>query len=177
MKRNNTKTVLRLIVLPLLTFGLAAMGLVSPLRAEGPQTIGFQGFLTSTGGTPLNASPSIEFCLYTVVSGGSSVWCETQAVTVTDGIFSVRLGSVNPLTAVPFDEQYYLGTNVAGDGEMSPRQSLEAGPYALRSKAEDRTTTVNVNCDTGGSINDALEAGARIVNISGTCDEAVVMQA
>ncbi len=73
MKRNNTKTVLTLIVVPLLTLGLAAIGLVSPLRAEGPQTIGFQGFLTNTGGTPLNASPSIEFCLYTVVSGGSSV--------------------------------------------------------------------------------------------------------
>jgi hypothetical protein len=77
----------------------------------------------------------MEFKLYTVASGGAAIWTETRSganeVQVTDGLFSVMLGSVTALTGVDFDQTLYLGVNIEGDGEMSPRKILGAVPAAF----------------------------------------------
>ncbi len=97
-----------------------------------PQYLNFQGYLTDHSGNPLNGEFSITFSLYDSPSGGTPLWTETQTVTVTNGIFSVRLGSSSPLT-LPFDKQYWLGVRLEGESsEMSPRQPLSSVAYAYR---------------------------------------------
>lgn len=100
--------------------------------------INFQGKLTNTNGTNVtNGTYSIVFSIYTVSSGGSSVWTETQpSVSVTDGIFQVALGSVTSLPgSVDFNSSsLYLGIKVGADAEMTPRVQFTAAPYAFNAQ-------------------------------------------
>lgn len=104
--------------------------------AINPQ-INFQGKLTNPDGTNVNnGTVSIVFSIYTVASGGSNIWTETQpAVSVTDGIFRVSLGSVTTLPgSVDFNtNSLFLGIKVSTDAEMTPRVQFTASPYAFNS--------------------------------------------
>lgn len=97
-----------------------------------PKYMSYQGELTDSSNNPVTATVSVEFKLYNALSGGSELWSETQSVSVTNGFFSVQLGSVTPLT-LDFDQQYFLSLNVASDGEMSPRQPINSVGYAFAS--------------------------------------------
>lgn len=119
--------------------GTIILGLLSTSVAYGainPQ-ISFQGKLTNTDGTNVtNGAYSIVFSMYTVASGGSAIWTETQpAVQVTDGIFQVNLGSVTALPgSVDFNSgSVFLGVKVGADPEMAPRILFTASPYAFNS--------------------------------------------
>jgi PKD repeat protein len=104
-----------------------------------PQTINFQGRLADSGGAPVNGTVNITFSIYDVATGGIPLWDEIQSgVTVTEGAFSVVLGSGTPI-ALPFDVQYYLGVKVDPDlVEMAPRAVLVSVPYAFTAaKADD----------------------------------------
>jgi hypothetical protein len=101
-----------------------------------PQTINYQGYLENSG-TPVNGTVNMDFAIYNIPTGGPLLWSETQSgVTVTEGTFSVTLG-INNAIDLPFDVQYYLGVNVDGDGEMTPRVELTSVPYAMRAKEVD----------------------------------------
>lgn len=132
--------------------------------AINPQ-INFQGKLTNTDGTNVtNGTYSIVFSLYSVASGGSAVWTETQgSVSITDGIFQVSLGSVTSLPgSVDFNSSdLYLGIKVGADAEMTPRVRLTAAPYAFNSDTLD-------GIDSTGFVR--LSPGAQqagFINISG----------
>jgi len=102
-----------------------------------PQTINYQGYITDSGGTPIDATVQMTFKIYNVATGGTALWTEIQpSVTVSDGIYSVVLGSVTPLN-LTFDTQYYLGVEVGTDGEMTPRQLLTSVPYAFSANVSD----------------------------------------
>jgi hypothetical protein len=122
-------------------FGIALFFVVAIMpshtkAAINPQ-INFQGKLTNTDGTNVtNGTYSIVFSIYTVSSGGSNVWTETQpSVSVTDGVFRVALGSVTALPgSVDFNTNaLYLGIKVGADAEMTPRVQFTAAPYAFNS--------------------------------------------
>ena len=51
-------------------------------QAEIPGKINYQGYLTSAAGVPVNGTIAIVFTFYTVATGGSPIWSETQNVTV-----------------------------------------------------------------------------------------------
>jgi len=102
--------------------------------AEVPTTLSYQGVLTDAGGAVVpDGTYSVTFRLYTVSSGGSPIWEETQDVQVSKGIFNVALGTVNPLGSLDFDEIYYLGISVEGEAELSPRVELHSVPYSMNS--------------------------------------------
>ena len=83
-----------------------------------PSTIGYQGFLTSANGTPVDGAVVMTFRLYAADSGGSPLWTETQlSVNVSGGVFEVVLGSLTPLTPLAFDVPYWLTTAINADGE------------------------------------------------------------
>lgn len=131
--------------------GLATAGVAS---ATIPSTIALQGQLTDATGQPLDGSFAVTFRLYNVVTGGTSLWNETQTVTVEDGLFSTSLGSVNPLT-VSFDVPYWLELEV--DGELlSPRQPLASGPYSFRAQQLEEIHVVNGNVGIGDTTPAAL---------------------
>ncbi len=113
--------------------GLALLVLVAAsASAQIPQTISYQGVLTDLEGNPVaDGTYSLTFRLYEQAEGGTAVWEETHAsVTVTDGVFGVLLGSVEPL-ALTFDRPYWLGIVVDGGAELTPRVALASVPYSL----------------------------------------------
>ncbi|HOY11376.1 MAG TPA: hypothetical protein PLK71_02520, partial [Candidatus Paceibacterota bacterium] len=87
----------------------------------------------------------MEFKLYTVPSGGSDLWTETwtgaNRIQVTNGHFSVMLGSLQSLADVDWNQTLYLGVNIGGtddipdwDGEMTPRKIIGAVPAAFEAR-------------------------------------------
>jgi fibronectin-binding autotransporter adhesin len=108
------------------------------------EQINYQGKLTDSAGDAVaDASYSIVFRLYTVSSGGTNIWTETQSVTTTNGLFSVMLGSGTSLSNIDFNQTLYLGVNVNADGEMSPRKIIGAVPAAFYANDSDTLDGLN----------------------------------
>lgn len=116
-------------------FGLAAL-VVPAIQAQTPQQIAYQGYLTDAGGVPVDeAAVTLTFRLYDAAQAGRALWVEEHAaVTVDEGVFSVRLGAVGGLGNVSFQRPLWLSVAV-GDraaDELTPRVALAAVPYALQ---------------------------------------------
>ena len=116
-----------------------------------PEVINYQGSLSDAGGNPVNATFNITFTLYDVDAGpGTTLWQETQSVTVTNGQFSVQLGADggNPLPAL-LDDPLFLGVQVDADAEMTPRQKFTSTAFALRAKTVENDTLNSLSCAEG----------------------------
>jgi len=124
-----TLTKLTLILIFLVAFNVSSF-------AEIPHLINYQGKLVDSDDTPITGTKNITFKIYNVSSGGTPLWQETQSVTADRGIFNALLGSVNDLN-LPFDVPYYLGIQVEGDSEMSPRARIGTAGYAFRAEKAD----------------------------------------
>jgi len=108
---------------------------IGMMSADVPNLIDYQGRLTDDSENPLDGSYSIVFSIYDVDTGGTAIWSETQgSIDVNDGLFQVTLGSSTSLPEDLFDDSdRWIGINVAGDGEMSPRTKIVSVPFALQS--------------------------------------------
>src|SRR5690606_26602642 len=111
-----------------------------------PMLVHYDGRLQD-GTTPAHGTYTITFRLYTQASGGNAIWSETHAVDVSDGLFSVDLGSSESLTAEMLDglDQLYLGLQVGGVGEMQPRLLVSSTFFALRAAMADGVRSGAVN--------------------------------
>lgn len=147
-------------LLAILFAGILLLVLPEPTHAATtvPTKMNFQGRLTNSSGNILSdGSYNMTFRLYTASSGGSAVWTEahdtTNRVTVTNGLFSVQLGSVVPLSASLFASgSLYLEVELpspatatcstAGcasytEGPMTPRNQVATSAYAYNSETLD----------------------------------------
>ena len=120
------------------------------MAAANPQ-MNYQGKLTTPSGVSVpDGTYNMRFWLLTSpsVATSSAVLTEsltsTEKVQVTNGLFSIMLGSSTPLTSVDFNQTLYLGVEIGGtstpawDGEMSPRKILGTVPAAFVARtAED----------------------------------------
>ena len=81
----------------ILTQQVWAKPLLSPASVPGPSatTVNYQGRLADSGGAPLDGTYGMTFALYDASTSGSLVWGPEShaAVPVSDGLFSVGLGS------------------------------------------------------------------------------------
>lgn len=115
-----------------------------------PDRMSYQGYLVDANGAALaSTSPvnySVVFRIYSVSTGGTSLWTENQTVTVDKGNFSVVLGEggvegseVRPALSTVFNSatasDLYLGITVKGlsgnNSEILPRLRLLTSPYAF----------------------------------------------
>ncbi len=114
-----------------------------------PMVINYQGYLTDNTGTALDGPVNITFAIYNVPSGGTALWTETQTVTLTDGLFTVLLGSVTPIDpATDLTGTSYLGVTVAGDSELAPRERIASNAYAMvASEAQNANLFDNMDSD------------------------------
>lgn len=92
-------------------------------------TFHYQGRLADASGAPIhNISPgvNITFSLYISDTATTPLWREPHPnVPVANGLFSVLLGSIHPLTTTVHPESdMWLGIQVEQDPEMTPRQLL-----------------------------------------------------
>lgn len=109
-----------------------------------PQQINYQGYLTDNSGNPVNGDHTMTFTIYNADSGGTGLWTETQTVSVADGVYNVILGQPgNEINPGDIDGNLYLGVTVGSDDEMTPRQSITATAFSLRSALADDAGTLD----------------------------------
>ena len=123
--------------------GPVAERLTSAATGSSKTTINYQGYLTDSSGNPVNDPLDMVFRLYNVESGGEALWTETQNVEVQDGLFSVLLGNVTPISTeiIASNNDLWLGIAVGGDEEMSPREKIASAPYAMLANVPDGSIT------------------------------------
>jgi hypothetical protein len=111
---------------------LVVVAAPSVAAAQAPALMPVQGFLTQTSGTPVTGETSITFALYAEEAGGTPLFTETQTVLVEEGYFTAYVGDVATLDLATFRDNgtVYLGIQVGGDPEMSPRLQLATVPFA-----------------------------------------------
>ena len=103
-----------------------------------PSTISYQGYLTDPSGIALDGPQSVEFSIYNVNVGGVPQWNDTQSVSVNKGLFSIQLGGPGaPFPLGLFDNPLWLGININGDGEMSPRVPFDSTAFAFNADDAD----------------------------------------
>jgi hypothetical protein len=131
-------------------------------RAEVPGLMNYQGTLTDGDGVALDTTVSMTFSIYSDSTGGATLWTETQpAVAVRSGLFNVLLGRVNSLPDTVFnDPERWLGVQVGGDPELSPRQRIASVGYAFWSAEAD--TAQYARNALGGSDGDWTISGSDI---------------
>ena len=132
-----------------------------------PRTISYQGVLKDNNDAIVtDGQYDLTFRLFDVVEFGTPLWSEdhtadnSTAVTVTDGVFSVILGSTMPLS-LNFDSQYWLEI-VVGTTPLLPRTRLTASPYSFYALRAD-TAQYALSAPTGGE-------GWSLTGNSGTVD-------
>ena len=109
-------------------------GLVS---AQIPQLINYQGLLfdPATGTAVLDDTYSITFAIYNASAGGSDIWHETHNLETKNGLYSVTLGSITPLTPdILSGTEKFLGIKVGADPEMTQRKRIVSVAYAILSE-------------------------------------------
>ena len=118
---------------------LLVLASLSPsVLAQIPPVMSFQGYLEDAG-APADGLYDFTFILYKDVDVGdpSIVWQETHdganAVSVTDGVYTVLLGSLVPLEAGDFFSDLWLGVAVNGGPELTPLIPLASAPYSFQS--------------------------------------------
>ncbi len=108
--------------------------LAGSAEAQIQRTISFQGTLADAGGDPLDGEVPVTFRLYDIPSNGSAVWSESQTVVAVKGVFNTQLGETTPLPDPYLGTYRWLGIEVDGGGEGTPRLELTAVPFALTSE-------------------------------------------
>jgi len=138
--------------------------LFSPIYAQIPHLINYQGKLTDTDGNPVSdGTYSIVFRIYDADSGGNLLWEETQSILAQKGIFSCLLGGVVDL-GLPFDKPYWLAIKVGDDEEMTPRQQIASVGYAIRAKQANSATEADTASSASNS--DMIDGYDTTVNAS-----------
>jgi hypothetical protein len=120
------KKITFLILGTLLFFGIFAQ--------EIPQKISYQGKLLENGSL-VTGTKSIKFTIAT--------WTETQNITVTNGLYSVQLGSITPIPTNIFTDNASVSLQISVEGTtLSPQTEVLSVAYAF--KAEKAVDTDNI---------------------------------
>lgn len=120
---------------------IALMCFASTAYAQVPHLVRYQGYLKDSQGAPLEGPYTLTFRLYAAATGGAPVWIEPQSgVPISQGSFSVLLGTVTALDAVDWSTPLWLSTQVNTDAELSPRQQITSVPLAIRAESAEKLT-------------------------------------
>jgi hypothetical protein len=169
MKRNKLITT---VMVTLITVVVTAT-----VKADQPQLVNYQGFLTDSLGQPISGSRGVTFNIYDTSVGGVALWSSGQVtVQVDSGFFSYLLGSGSSLPPALFEgANRWLGIRIHPDNEMTPRTRLTSVPYAYHTQMSDTSSFSLVG---GGWEVDSgqvsLATGSEMVGIGTTSPEAML---
>ena len=170
------------ILTALILFCVAGLSLFSaPKTSAAPNyEINYQGKLTNASNVAVaDDTYNMRFWLLTSpsIATTSAVWTEsltgTNKVQVTNGLFSVMLGSTSPLTGVDFNQTLYLGVEIGGtstpawDSEMSPRKILGAVPAAFHASTSQNAVTVGGVASTSFIRSDEADTASGLLTFTG----------
>ncbi len=135
--------------------GVGANPQAQSAQAAAETVISYQGMLTDPSGTPFNTTVSMVFAIYDARSVGNLKWGpETQSVLVSDGLFSVLLGSVTPIDPADLGGDLWLNIKVNGE-QLTPRESIAGVIRAVMAERADGDFIVNGNLGIGTASPDA----------------------
>lgn len=123
------------------------LAMAATAQAAVPQLINYQGYLKESG-VAVNGTKSVTFTLYDASSGGSQLCTSgAQSVTVTNGLFSYKIGSGGcNLSSIDWDASaVYLELTVEGT-TLTPREQITGSAYSVETQA------VNVEFAPAGDI-------------------------
>ena len=122
------------------TTGILSLAAQDDSPADSPAgLVAYQGRLADSDGNPLTGTYNMIFRLYESSGAGAlplweEQWTGPNSVGVSDGLFNVMLGSLNPIPqeVVTGNATLWLGITVDTDDEMSPRVQLGSVPFAVQ---------------------------------------------
>ncbi len=117
----------------------------------------YQGSLQSSG-LPANGSYDLEFKMFDLASGGTQYGSTLQrlSIPVANGVFAVSLDFGPTVFQNGADRYLDIAVRAAGGGTftpLTPRQKIDAVPYAVKSLTSSIADTVFVSGIPGGSGN------------------------
>ena len=114
--------------------------------ASVPRGVQYQGTLAHPDGTPMDTTVAMLFELFADSTGGAAVWSESHsAVTVTDGLFSIRLGWITEFSDNVLQlPQLWICVTVGNNSEMQPRVKVVSTFFALRAGEVDTIKAENI---------------------------------
>jgi len=118
---------------------VAVLANTQPASADVPQMINYQGRLTDTSGNAYcHDTATIVFAIYSDPDAVTSLWTETQLVSLHYGLFSVRLGDLTEIPTSVFDgSERWLGISPAAGTEILPRTLITSQAYAYHAHHAD----------------------------------------
>lgn len=187
--RSSGTSVLRLLLLPIAVFVTAFFALSTPVHAAQtvPYKINFQGRLTNASGTVLSGTYDMQFKLYTALTGGTLVWSETRtaananAVTVTNGLFSVLIGEGTAVagSSATLQAGIIANTNLymevmVGTETLSPRSQFGSSAYAINADMLDGQDSSAFAPATGSTVYAPITGSTNYAPISGSTNYAPI---
>jgi hypothetical protein len=134
-----THTAITLSVLALLLVGARQVGALNRVLAPAAQTMGdsfstfnYQGRLADTSGQPEDGTFAMSFAIYDAATDGNLIWGpEEHTVEVSDGLFSVGLGSktTGGIPTSVWRGDRYLEITVNNEA-LAPRELLRGQPVS-----------------------------------------------
>ncbi|MCP4540831.1 MAG: hypothetical protein GY832_27145 [Chloroflexi bacterium] len=126
----------------------------------------YQGHLLDSNDDPVDEVVDMIFDLYSQETGGASFWTEaytgTQAITVTNGLFHVLLGSLTPIDPTAITDDTYLELTINGE-TLNPRELLTSVAFAV----EASTLTAGANTLGALYVNGSLFVEGNDLRLSG----------
>jgi len=123
-----------------------------------PQKISYQGKLLENG-SPVSGTKNFTFTIGT--------WSETKDVQVTDGLYSVTLGEIEPIPTGTFDNSSTVSLQITVEmTALSPPTELLSVPYAF--KAEKAVVAENASAIGGNTVSTTLPTINQVLKWDGT---------
>jgi len=166
MKRSALSS-LAIVAFALLSAGVNLLVSSLPARADLPQIISYQGYLTDAGGAPINGMVQVTFALYAAATDGPALWTEQQVLSASNGVFNALLGAATPIN-LPFATPYFLGVKIGADNEMTPRRAVASVPYAMRAGCIPGDRVACYSGAPGTESSGLCTTGTRTCNLQGT---------
>lgn len=141
---------------------LLSLGIASNASADIPLTINYQGWLTTTDGTPVASEVYLmKFVIYDAGTSGSELWNSGfQTVQVTIGLFDLQLGGL-PMPPLPDNlfatsDTRYLGITIGTDSEITPRTPITSASYCFQALRADTASLATEIDQKGAEIGQVL---------------------
>ncbi len=131
------------VVLSRAVLAIVVVFLGAKLAVAVPMVLSHQGRLLDASDHPLSGTFTLIYSIHDAPVGGTQLWMEDHVgVTVTDGLFTVELGSTVPLSADIVAGSgggggggggaiRYLQVQISGQPPITPRTPLTASPYSV----------------------------------------------
>lgn len=131
-----------------------------------PGRMNLQGYLTDESGNAVNGVRTMGFRVF---RQGSVQWEETQACTVSAGLFSVTLGAVNPIPATVFEPGIACELETTVEGQtLAPRVEISSVGFAFRAVKSDQAGTVDRPISPGLSTQEIGDGAVTMAKLSGS---------